>query len=83
MAKKNIVKEMINNNIDYINLQFSDIMGMAKSVTIPMSKFQDALDFGLWFDGSSVEGFTRIFESDMLLKPDMNTIAVMVTDKKI
>jgi len=77
MAKKNIVKEMINNKIDYINLQFSDIMGMAKSVTIPMSKFQDALDFGLWFDGSSVEGFTRIFESDMLLKPDMNTIAVI------
>ena len=64
-------------NVELLNLQFSDMMGMAKSVTIPVSKFPDVLKYNLWFDGSSIEGFTRIFESDMLLKPDLETYAVI------
>jgi glutamine synthetase len=77
-----ILKKITDDNVDFINLQFSDMMGMAKSVTIPSNKFKDALEYGLWFDGSSVEGFTRIFESDMLLKPDINTYAVIPWLKK-
>lgn len=72
-----ILEKIKNDNVEFINLQFSDMMGMSKSVTIPTSKFQDVLVHGLWFDGSSVEGFTRIFESDMLLKPDLDTYAVV------
>lgn len=64
-------------NVQFVNLQFSDMMGMVKSVTIPVAKFEDAVENGVWFDGSSVEGFTRISESDMLLKPDIDTYAII------
>lgn len=63
-------------NVTLVNLQFSDIMGHPKSITLPTDKFIDNLD-GMWFDGSSIEGFSRIFESDMYLKPDMNTFFVI------
>ncbi len=63
--------------VAFINLQFTDIMGIAKSVTIPIHQFEDAIHDGKWFDGSSIEGFTRIFESDMYLKPDLTTFALV------
>ena len=72
-----ILERMKLDNVMFVNLQFSDMMGMAKSVTIPVSKFKDAVFDGLWFDGSSIEGFTRIYESDMLLMPDLETYAVI------
>lgn len=72
-----ILEQMKIDNVEFVNLQFSDMMGMAKSVTIPVSKFPEAHENGLWFDGSSIEGFTRIFESDMLLRPDLDTYAVI------
>lgn len=68
---------MKKDKVQFVNLQFSDMMGMAKSVTIPISKFPDVIEDGLWFDGSSVEGFTRIFESDMLLIPDLATYSLI------
>ncbi|TAL68485.1 MAG: type I glutamate--ammonia ligase [Bacteroidetes bacterium] len=81
MAKSDKVKEttekLKKDNVGFVNLQFSDIMGMAKSVTIPTGKFKDAMVDGLWFDGSSIEGFTRIYESDMLLQPDLDTYSVV------
>ena len=77
MSPADLLHKIKVDKVDFINLQFSDMMGMAKSVTIPSPKIKDALEFGLWFDGSSVEGFTRIYESDMLLKPDVNTYAVI------
>jgi glutamine synthetase len=72
-----ILDKLKEDNVELINLQFTDIMGSVKSVTVPVSKFADILEDYLWFDGSSIEGFTRIFESDMLLKPDLNTYAVI------
>lgn len=72
-----ILEKMKHQNVEFVNLQFSDMMGIAKSVTIPLSKFPEAYENGLWFDGSSIEGFTRIFESDMLLKPDLDTYAII------
>jgi len=58
-------------------LQFTDIHGTIKSVTIPIHKLGESLEKGTWFDGSSIEGFTRIAESDMYLKPDASTYAVL------
>lgn len=63
--------------VQFIQLQFTDLNGILKGVTIPISKLEGVLEDGLWFDGSSVEGFTRIFESDMYLKLDIDTFAVI------
>ena len=65
------------NDIRFIRLQFSDIIGISKRVTIPVSHWNDAVDHGIWFDGSSVEGFARIAESDMYLVPDLDTFTVV------
>jgi len=65
-----IIKE---NDIRFIRLQFSDITGIAKQVTIPSNHWATAINHGIWFDGSSIEGFARIAESDMYLVPDLDT----------
>jgi hypothetical protein len=49
----------------------------SKSVTIPIHQFADSIEHGTWFDGSSIEGFARIAESDMYLKPDISTFQVI------
>ncbi len=59
--------------IRFVQLQFSDILGLVKAVTIPIGRLEDSVLHGTWFDGSSVEGFTRIAESDQYLAPDMST----------
>src|SRR5881227_368568 len=63
--------------VRFVNLQFTDLMGIVKSVAIPLHQFEDACINGKWFDGSSIEGFARIAESDMFLVPDLATWAVM------
>ena len=63
--------------IRFIDLQFSDVLGIVKSVTIPSSKFSRVIEGGQWIDGSSIAGFTRIAESDMYLVPDLSTLAVI------
>jgi len=64
-------------NVKFVNLQFTDIFGIIKNVTIPIEYLEDALKYGKWFDGSSIEGFARIHESDMLLMPDSSTYALI------
>jgi glutamine synthetase len=61
--------------IRFVQLQFTDIIGAVKSVTIPLHQLAESLEHGTWFDGSSIEGFTRIAESDQYLKPDLSTFA--------
>ena len=56
-----------------VQLQFVDLHGITKSVQIPIHMMPNAIKHGTWFDGSSVEGFTRIAESDQMLRPDMDT----------
>ena len=66
-SKENIerVSETIRKEgVQFLNLQFTDILGVVKSVGIPVEVFPDVLDHGLWFDGSSVQGFARIAESE-------------------
>ena len=72
LAKIEAAKE---HNIRFVQLQFTDIIGHVKSVTIPLHQLAGSVQHGTWFDGSSIEGFTRIAESDQWLKPDMDTFA--------
>jgi glutamine synthetase len=60
-------------NLRYVSLQFTDIVGHVKSVQVPMHQLEEAVEHGKWFDGSSIEGFARIAESDMFLVPDLET----------
>ena len=73
MEKEKILQEVQHDKIDFVDLMFCDLYGNLKSVTISPRELEDCLDNGKWFDGSSIEGFTRIHESDMLLVPDMST----------
>ncbi|MDB5083673.1 MAG: glutamine synthetase [Bacilli bacterium] len=60
-------------NVRYLRLQFTDLLGVIKNVEVPISQLHKALDNKIMFDGSSIEGFVRIEESDMYLYPDLNT----------
>ncbi len=73
----NIIKLLKDDKVSFVNLQFTDILGTLKEVTIPVSKIEDSLRYGTWFDGSSIEGFARIHESDLYLKPDISTYAII------
>ncbi|MBU1035489.1 type I glutamate--ammonia ligase [bacterium] len=78
---KKMTKEMILNkakelNIKFIRLRFTDILGMPKNVEIPVRELEKALNGEIMFDGSSIQGFVRIEESDMYLKPDFSTFTV-------
>ena len=63
--------------VKFINLQFTDVMGIVKSVTVPAKIFDHIVDGGQWIDGSSIAGFTRIAESDMYLEVDLSTFAII------
>jgi glutamine synthetase len=63
--------------VRYLRLQFTDILGVNKNVEIPASQFEKALAGDIMFDGSSIEGFVRIEESDMLLRPDFATFQIL------
>jgi len=76
-GESNIFNTLRRNKIVFIDLWFSDILGSVKNVTIPVEQLRKALKDGIWFDGSSIEGFGRICESDMYLKPDPNTFAII------
>src|SRR5690606_5273251 len=64
-------------DVNFLRLQFSDILGQIKNVEVPRSQFEKALDGEIMFDGSSIMGFARIEESDMLLRPDFETFLVL------
>jgi glutamine synthetase len=72
-----LIKDLEKQGIHFVYLQFSDILGVVKSVTIPVEEFSDTIEHGKWFDGSSVEGFVRVLESDMYLKPDLSTLTLL------
>jgi len=77
MESKDLVKRVKEDNVKFVSLQFSDVTGAVKSVDMPVRHLDDALKDGVWFDGSSVEGFARIQESDMRLILDPDTYAVL------
>src|SRR2546430_2042108 len=63
-------------SIRFLDLRFVDVLGTVKSITIPVHRLPHAVRNGEWFDGSSVEGFARVFESDMFLRPDLDTLSI-------
>ncbi|MBV8694092.1 MAG: glutamine synthetase [Ktedonobacteraceae bacterium] len=63
--------------VRFVNLEFTDIVGIVKCVTIPVEQFADCITRGKWFDGSSLQGFARVAESDMYLFPDLSTFALL------
>lgn len=75
-TKESILQALNNNNVQFLRLQFTDILGIVKNIEVPASQFEKALNGEVMFDGSSIEGFTRIEESDMLLKPDLATFLI-------
>jgi glutamine synthetase len=77
MDLKTLTEQIAKDNVQFIALQFTDVTGAVKSVDVPKSHLQRALEEGIWFDGSSVEGFARIQESDMRLVVDPTTYAVL------
>ena len=77
MDNKDLLKKVKEDNIKFISYQFTDVTGAVKSVDAPIKQLEEALNEGVWFDGSSVEGFTRIQESDMRLIVDPDTYAVL------
>ncbi|MCS7174848.1 glutamine synthetase family protein [Pseudothermotoga sp.] len=77
MRAEDILKIVEEENIQFIRLQFSDINGNIKNVEIPSQELPRAFERGIMFDGSSIEGFVRIEESDMYLKPDLDTFSIL------
>jgi glutamine synthetase len=77
MEVQKVLKQVEKDDIKFITLQFTDLLGVIKELIIPVEELEDASRNGVWFDGSSVEGFARIQESDLFLKPDMATYAVV------
>ncbi len=75
-TKRDILELVTQQNVRFLRLQFTDILGINKNVEVPRSQFDKALDGDIMFDGSSIEGFVRIEESDMLLRPDLTTFRV-------
>lgn len=72
-----VVKRAKEEGVQFVCLQFTDVTGTVKSVDIPLHRLESAIEEGVWFDGSSVQGFARIQESDMRLLPDVETYAVL------
>ncbi len=77
MDSKDLLERVKEDEVSFISLQFSDVTGAVKSVDMPVAGLERALEDGVWFDGSSVEGFARIQESDMRLILDTDSYAVL------
>ena len=73
MTKEDVLAKAEELEVKFVRLQFTDILGVTKNVAITVEQLEEALEEGIMFDGSSIDGFTRIHESDMYLKPDLDT----------
>ncbi len=76
LTKTDVLEKAQALNVKFVRLQFTDILGVVKNVAIPLHALEDALDGKIMFDGSSIEGFVRIEESDMHLQPDPDTFTI-------
>src|SRR5438132_12401966 len=76
-SQEQVLATLESERVRFVNLEFTDVVGMAKCVTIPVEQFPDCLTHGKWFDGSALEGFARIAESDMYLFPDLATFSII------
>jgi glutamine synthetase len=77
MTKEDIVSLIQEHKVKFLSLWFTDIIGAVKSVVVPAHQFENVVSNGVHFDGSSIEGFARVAESDMVLVPDLNTFVIL------
>lgn len=77
MTKEGVLKAIKDNNVKFIRLWFTDILGFLKSFAVTPGEIELALSEGMGFDGSSIQGFARIDESDMVAMPDPETFAIL------
>ncbi|MDD7541502.1 MAG: glutamine synthetase family protein [Mobiluncus porci] len=75
--QEHVIRQVGERDVKYVRLMFVDVLGLLKSITISPMELERAFTEGVAFDGSSVEGFTRISESDMLLVPDASTFQIV------
>lgn len=76
-TKEEVLELLDKHKVNYIRLWFSDILGRLKGMTITRSEIEEVLEHGQGFDGSSIEGFVRIEESDLEAKPDLDTFTII------
>src|SRR4030042_2612561 len=76
-SKEQAIKMAREHDVKFVRLWFTDILGFLKSFTIPRGELETALEVGVGFDGSSIEGFVRIDESDMMAYPDPSTFKLL------
>jgi len=74
---REIIAQAKADEVSFVSLQFTDLFGTVKNVTVPVGRLATVLEAGQNFDGSSIEGFARICESDMVLRPDLRTYSVL------
>ena len=77
LTKEEVLKRVKEEQIEFIDLQFTDILGVMKSVSITAEQLPKALNNEIMFDGSSIDGFVRIEESDMYLRPNLSTFMLL------
>jgi glutamine synthetase len=75
--QESVLERMQQDDVKFVTLQFTDVHGTVKSVNTPAHRLEEVLEKGSWFDGSSIQGFARIHESDMVLHPDPATYQVL------
>ncbi|MER2064481.1 MAG: type I glutamate--ammonia ligase, partial [Alkalibacterium sp.] len=73
ITRERVVEDVKRENVRFLRLMFTDILGIIKNVEVPVSQIEKVLDGKMMFDGSSIEGFVRVHESDMYLRPDLDT----------
>ena len=76
-SKEDIIRIADENDVEFIRMQFTDIFGQMKNVAITRAQLEKALNNQIMIDGSSIEGFTRIHESDQYLHPDLDTFVIL------
>ena len=72
-----VLRTLEERNIRFVRLWFTDVLGFLKSVAIAPPELKNSFEEGIGFDGSAIEGFARVTESDMLARPDASTFAVL------
>ena len=76
-TREDVIRMVEENEVEFIYMQFTDIFGQLKNVAITRSQIEKAVNNQIMIDGSSIEGFTRIHESDQYLYPDLDTFAIL------
>ena len=77
MEIDDVIQRAKRDNVEFVSLQFADLLGLVNEIVTPVNELEDTLEYGAWFDGSSIEGFARIQESDLFLKPDLTTYSLV------